>query len=222
MSSILKIDVVSMAAAAGFAACQRLASVMDDEGDANLWINGGHPMTGRDMEQDVQTLAAYVCSRRAVHGEQLFLKARELGLHRFAETPFIDLPDWLRTAYSLFGTSVLTCFTVLEQAQTDARQREERARQLAAFDAVRNTPPLLSEGDKNRIILIANSTEDDTAMEQVAGAMELQDSIGSTDPAAGLSSPGAPAAGAVAEGEGAAGDAAPPSATDEPAPRRKR
>lgn len=199
MSSILKIDVVSMAAAAGFAACQRLASVMDDEGDANLWINGGHPMTGRDMEQDVQTLAAYVCSRRAVHGEQLFLKARELGLHRFAETPFIDLPDWLRTAYSLFGTSVLTCFSVLEQAQMDARQREERARQLAA--------------------MAAPAPVEDTAMEQVAGAMDVQD--GSTDTAAGTSSPDLPAAGAVAEGEGAADDAAPPSATDDAKSRAK-
>ena len=203
MSRILTIDVVSLAAAAGFAACQRLASVMDEEGDPNLWINGGHPMTGRDMEADVQALAAYVCSRRAVHGEQLFLKARELGLHRFAETPFAELPDWLRTAYSLFGTAVLTCFSVLEQAQADARQREERARQMKA----------LSRG-------VAPAPVEDTAMEQVAGAMEFQE--GSTDPAAGASSPDLAAAGAVAEGEGAAGDAAPPSATEQPQPKRKR
>jgi hypothetical protein len=132
MQDILGLDVTSYATAIGHAAALRLAQVLGPEFDPNYWFCDGGFAHEVDGEAMVNALGAYVVERTAkgavVGAEQLFIKAGELGAHRFPANRFDDLDLWARVAYGAFASVVGLCARELGKAQEEARALEARLR----------------------------------------------------------------------------------------------
>jgi hypothetical protein len=133
MMDILAIDAVSYATAVGQAAAMRLASAMTDgEVAPECWYNGGFGEPEASAEEAVQKLGDYCCNYHATPvGEQLYRKAGELRLHGLDVNDWAGQPVWMHVAYRVFAAATVAAFSELSVAQSDARQKEDHARQAA-------------------------------------------------------------------------------------------
>lgn len=213
MSGLLELDVTSLAAAAAHKAVVLVADSDGGCAESHCWFNGGHAVPLEEAEAAVQALGAYVASRFSSPGsEQLFIKARELGLHDLSA--WETQPLWLHASYRIFAVTSHALAAELAGAQLRARDEEELRRraglasitappvspQDAALIAASEMPPAAQPEP-----VVEAAPEPETVVEAApAPEPETHDE---TELAAGDASPADNAADAPAAGE------APPAAT---------
>lgn len=123
---MLRDEMISLAAGVGHAAAARAAEAGYPKDIASIdphrWASFGEivPFAGDDSgEAAVQALAAYACLYHdQCHGEQLFLKARELGIHAWDASWADDLTTTHRLPYVLFcSASQATYETLVKEVE---------------------------------------------------------------------------------------------------------
>jgi hypothetical protein len=147
MTNILELDVASYATAVGHAAAVRLAQVLGPDFDPNFWFcdPGYAHEIASEGEAKVSALGAYVVERTdrggVVRAEQLYIKAAELGVHRYEFFKFENVPLWVRVAYDAFANVTALCARELGQAQLAARDEEVKLRAEVKPDPMFINPP---------------------------------------------------------------------------------
>lgn len=188
MSGLLELDVTSLAAAAAHKAVVLVADSDGGCAESHCWFNGGHAVPLEEAEAAVQALGAYVASRPAQPGpEQLFIKARELGLHDLAA--WETQPLWLRASYRIFAVTGHTLAAELAGAQQRARDEEE-LRGRAGLAAI--TAPPMPPQDEERCATAGSAPELETRDETELAAGDASPADNAADaPAAGEATPAA-------------------------------
>lgn len=164
---VTRSDLVFLAAAAGQAAARQCAALMNpDTYDAARWASFGDvlPFRGDDSgEAAVKALADYVCRYHApVHGEQLYRKAHELGVHHSNPDGWAALGRGDSLPYGLFATTARAVFEAWpkEAIEADAepvtetpkpRFSEEQIVAAAAYAHEQNRLWCLELGDTSQM-----------------------------------------------------------------------
>ncbi len=144
---LLKIDVVSYAAAVGHQAASRICDLIEGapQIEAPWYDLCPDGKSYESVEKDVLAMVSYVASRpRPMNPETLFRRAAELKLHSFPQDTFPELPLSMSAAYTIFADVTGRMIDWLESEQRQLR--DKLARQAPAEPKVHKRADSTLEG----------------------------------------------------------------------------